>query len=110
MNRELAIYEAKQLAVTVKDHAVVANFINKVHGTNWHVSDIEKILMGIDPVASIPRVMAGVRVVVGEALPSSAPLKTTNDNGVDPLAKALFAYHAKRTTGETKAYWERLAA
>lgn len=110
MDRKLAIYEAKQLARQVKDHAAVANFINKVHGANWQASDIDKIVMGIDPRHSIPRSRAGVTVVVGDPLPPSAPLTTTNDNGIDPLAKALFAYHAKRSTGKARLYWEKMAA
>lgn len=110
MNRKLAIYEAKMLARQVKDHAAVANWVNKVHGANWQACDIDKIVMGIDPRHSIPRARAGVTVKVGEPLQPSAPLTTTNDNGVDPLAKALAAYHAKRSTGDLRAYWERLAA
>lgn len=110
MDRKLAIYEAKQLGRQVKDNAVVANFINKVHGTNWDASDIAKILMDIDPRHSIPRSRAGITVVVGEPLPLSEPLTTTNDNGIDPLVKALAVYHAKRTTGDLRAYWQRLAA
>lgn len=110
MDRKLAIYEAKQLGRQVKDNAVVANFINKVHGTNWDASDIAKILMDIDPRHSIPRARAGITVNVGEPMLPSPPLTTTNDNGVDPLAKALFAYHAKRATGKDRLYWEKLAA
>ena len=110
LNRKLAIYEAKQLARQVKDNAAVADFINKVHGTNWYASDIAKILMDIDPRHSIPRSRAGVTVVVGDAIAPTAPLTTLNDNGVDPLAQALFAYHAKRTNGDLQAYWARLAA
>ena len=30
---------------------------------------------------------------------------THNWAGHDPLAKALFEYHAKRTTGDDRAYW-----
>lgn len=30
---------------------------------------------------------------------------THNYKGHDPLAKALFAYHAKRSTGAARAYW-----
>lgn len=110
MDRKLAIYEAKQLARQVKDSAAVANFINKVHGTNWFACDIDKIVMGIDPRHSIPRSRAGLTVNVGSHLPLSPPLKTTNDNGIDPLVKALANYHAKRTSGDLQAYWERLAA
>lgn len=110
MNRKLAIYEAKQLARQVNDNVAVANFINKCHGTSWKASDIAKIRMDLDPRQSVPRNMAGVRVVVGEALPLTPPLTTLNDNTIDPLLQALAAYHAKRSNGDLRAYWERLAA
>lgn len=110
MNRKLAIYEAKQLARQVNDNVAVANFINKVHGTNWQANDVAKIRMDLDPRQSVPRNLAGVRVVVGEALPLTPPLTTLNDNKIDPLFKALAEYHAKRSTGKDRLYWERLAA
>jgi hypothetical protein len=110
MSLALIAHEIEELARLVTDKAIIANFINKVHGTKYHASDIEKIQMGLHPTQSIPRSRAGVTVNVGSHLPLTPPLTTTNDNGIDPLFKALASYHAKRTSGELKAYWERLAA
>lgn len=109
-NLELIAHEIKELARSVKDSAILADFINKVHGTNYHGSDIEKIQMGLRPNQSVPRNMAGVKVVVGDPLPAAPALTTLNDNGFDPLAKALAQYHAKRTSGPLRAHWEAMAA
>ena len=110
MSLALIAHEIDELARLVTDKAVIADFINKVHGTNYHASDISKIQMGLHPTQSIPRSRAGLTVNVGNYLPLSPPLTTTNDNGIDPLVKALASYHAKRTTGDLQAYWARLAA
>lgn len=105
----LIAHEVKELARQVTDKAAIAYFINKVHGTNYHASDIEKIQLGIKPTASMPRNLAGVRVVVGEPIAWTPPISTHKD-GKDPLVKALAQYHAKRTSGDLRAHWEALAA
>lgn len=111
MSRDLIAHEVRELSRTVSDKAAIANHISLVHGVEYTASDVTKILSGKDPE---PRLRSPVQVrvsdLMGGHLPLSPPLTTTNDNGVDPLAKALAAYHAKRTSGEVRAYWERLAA
>ena len=108
----LIAHEIKELSRMVTDKAAFAHFINKVHGTNYFASDIEKIQIGIKPTASIPRNLAGVRVVVGEPISWSPPI-STNRGGTDPLAKALIQWGANNNglPGMTRAMCvERLAA
>ena len=111
MNRDLIAHEIKELSNMVSDTAAIANYINRVHGVNFAAIDIENIKRGAFPEArvSIP-VQIRVSGLMDGALPLSPPLTTTNDNGIDPLVQALASYHAKRTSGELQAYWERLAA
>lgn len=111
MSRDLIAHEVEQLGRMVSDRVAIAAFVNKVHGTSYTAADIESIQRGIFPEAKLGYpVQVRVSDLMGGHLPLSPPLTTTNDNGVDPLAKALAAYHAKRTSGELRAYWERLAA
>lgn len=111
MSRDLIAHEVRELSRMVTDKAAIANHISKVHGVEYTASDIKKILTGK---ALQPRLRSPVQVRVSDLmvgdLRSSPPLTTTNDNGIDPLVKALASYHAKRTTGDLQAYWERLAA
>lgn len=91
----------------------VCGYISNDNDVVKHVKRMWGIEFAPQDIARIRRDMPGqfvTRAGVKEPLPLTAPLTTTNDNGFDPLAKALFAYHAKRSTGKTKAYWERLAA
>ena len=101
-------YEVKSLAAMVEDRADIARHISAVHGVNYFASDIEKILLGIKPAGSIPRALRQNKLM-GDAIWFEKPL-STNQGGVDPLAKAIAQYHAKRTTGHVKAHWEALAA
>lgn len=111
MNRDLIAHEIKELSRMVSDTAAIANYINRVHGVNFAASDIENIQRGAFPEARVSQpVQIRVSGLMDGALPLSPPLKTTNDNGIDPLVKALASYHAKRTSGDLQAYWERLAA
>jgi len=110
----LIAHEVRELARMVSDKASIAAFVNKVHGTAYHGSDIEKILLGIKPTASVPQAIRypnAVRqtAIMAEPIAWTPPISTRR-NGIDPLAKALAAYHAKRTSGAVKAHWEALAA
>lgn len=91
---ELIAHEIKELSRMVTDKAAIAHFINKCHGTNYFASDIEKIQLGIKPTSSIPRNLAGVRVIVGEPIAWSPPISTIR-GGTDPLAKACLEYGIK---------------
>ena len=44
-----------------------------------------------------------------KALPLAPPV-STHSAGRDPLLKALASYHAKRSKGKARLYWEKLAA
>ena len=107
----LIAHEVKELARMVTDKASIAQFVNKVHGTHYHASDIEKILLGKKPTDSIMRSPQAVRTskLMLEPIAFTRPI-STNAGGGDPLVKALAKYHAKRTTGHVKAHWEAMAA
>lgn len=96
-NLELIAHEVGELARMVSDKAAIANFVNKVHGTNYHGSDVEKILMGIKPTDSIPRNRApnAVRqtLLMAEPIAWTAPI-STRKGGTDPLLKALLTWGA----------------
>lgn len=106
---KLIAHEVKELSRLVSDTTAIAKYINRVHGTDFDATDIELFQQGRAPIERRP-VQVRLTKLIGDALPVSPPLTTLNDNGVDPLAKALAAYHAKRTNGDLRAYWQRLAA
>jgi hypothetical protein len=92
----LIAHEVKELARTVTDKAAIAQFINKVHGTKYHASDIKKIMLGLKPSDSIMRNPQAVRTskLMAEPIAWARPI-STNVGGVDPLAVATNAYLAK---------------
>jgi len=101
-------HEVKQLAPSVSTDTI-ANFINKCHGTNYQDSDIEKLIAGIKPTASVPRHHPITKIKAEEPIAWTPPISTRR-NGIDPLAKALASYHAKRTKGAIRAHWEAMAS
>lgn len=111
MDRELIAYEVKEFARLVTDSAAIAYHINRVHRVSFTASDIDNIKRGFFPEV-IMRQPVQIRVsdLMEGHLPLSQPLTTLNDNKIDPLFKALAEYHAKRSTGKDRLYWERLAA
>jgi hypothetical protein len=50
------------------------------------------------------------RNIEEDCLPLTPPVSTHDGRGYDPLAIALFKYHAARTEGEEKRYWEQQLA
>lgn len=105
---KLIAHEVKELSRLVSDTAAIAKYINRVHGTDFDATDIELFQQGKAPIERRP-VQVRLTKLMGDALPVSRPI-STNDNGSDPLLKALASYHAKRSEGKARLYWEKLAA
>jgi hypothetical protein len=117
---ELIAHEVRELARMVSDKESIAAFINKCHGTAYHGSDIEKILLGIKPTASVPQAIRypnAVRqtAIMAEPIAWTPPISTRR-NGIDPLAKACLEYGVKyggvmgASANDCKAMLEALAA
>lgn len=87
-------YEVTSLAAMVTDRSAIARHINAVHGTPYQASDIEKILLGIKPTASIPRQNPSKAKLLAEPIAWTPPI-STNRGGEDLLAKATNEYLAK---------------
>ncbi len=89
----LIAHEVNELARMVSDKTAIAQFINKCHGTSYFASDIEKIILGIKPTASVPRALRQTKLMA-EPIAWTPPIRT-NKSGVDPLAVAVNSYLAK---------------
>lgn len=100
-------YEIKQkvrhLCNYITDRTAVLNHINRDYGTSYTMSDLNHALTYFP--AAPKR-----RNIEDDAIPSTPPISTHKGKGYDPLAIALFKYHAARTTGEEKRHWERQLA
>ena len=90
----LITYEAKMLATQVNDLADIARHLNRVHGKNYQVNDIQKLLSGIKPTASIPRQNPSKAKLMADPIAWTPPI-STNRRGFDPLAKACLEYGVK---------------
>ncbi len=90
----LIAHEAKSLAAQVNDMAGIARHLNAVHGTRYHANDIEKIIAGIKPTASVPRHHPITKIKAEAPICWTPPISTTK-GGLDPLAVATNAYLAK---------------
>jgi len=84
------------LAGYISDRSVIAAYINNEHGLNLTLRDILEVTAENKRQFYIPdhRPMTPSPLIV-----------THKHKGYDPLALALFKYHADRTTGEERAYW-----
>lgn len=87
-------YDAKQLAAQVKDLPSIARHINRVHKTNYQAGDIEKIIAGIKPTASVPHHHPITKIKLSEPIAWTPPISTSR-NGSDPLAIACLEYGIK---------------
>ena len=87
----------------ISNKRAVLNHINRDYGTAYTMRDLTYALTYFP--ATKKR-----RNTDEDALPLTPPISTHNGRGYDPLAIALFKYHAARTTGEDKKHWERKLA
>lgn len=94
---------AHYLCSYIKDKTTVLAHINRDYGTRYTLTDLAEALSTF----SKPRKNS---IAKQKPLPLTAPIRTHTGKGYDPLAIALFKYHAARTTGEDKRHWERKLA
>jgi hypothetical protein len=89
--------QIKHLCSYISDRSAVLQHINREHNLRLTLRDIEDI----DEATSRHRAR---RTDLAAMIPS--PLIVTHKHkGHDPLALALFKYHAARTFGPEQAYW-----
>ena len=93
----------RHLCNYISDRTAVLNHINRDYNTSYTMRDLEQAMMSF----LTPRKKAHIE---DDSLPLSPPVATHNGRGYDPLAIALFKYHAARTTGEEKRHWDRQLA
>ena len=95
--------KVRHLCSYITDRSAVLNHINRDYNTSYTMKDLEQAIMSFpkERKRSIPE---------SKALPLTPPVSTHNGRGFDPLAIALFKYHAARTTGKLKRHWEQQLA
>ena len=93
----------RHLCSYITDRSAVLNHINRDYNTSYTMRDLEQALI------SFPTARKKAHID-DDALPLTPPVATHDGRGYDPLAIALFKYHAARTTGEDKRHWERQLA
>jgi hypothetical protein len=87
--------QIRHLCSYISNKSTVLNYINSQNGLRLTIRDIESALAD-----DKRRKPADLKPM----MPS--PLITTHKGrGYDPLARALFKYHADRTTGAEHEYW-----
>ncbi len=84
------------LAGYISDRSVIAAYINNEHGLNLTLRDILEVTAENKRqfYCPDPRPMTPSSLIV-----------THKSKGYDPLALALFKYHAARTFGPEQVYW-----
>jgi hypothetical protein len=87
--------QIKHLCGYISDKSAVLQHINREHNLNLTLADIIE--------ASATRHRA--RRTDLAAMTPSPLIVTHKHKGYDPLARALFKYHAARTFGPEQAYW-----
>jgi len=95
---------ATHLCSYITDRSAVAIHINRQFSTRYTSTDIERLTRA-KPV--FERLPIGREEAIGG---KDYPIKAGHGKGYDPLALALFKYHAKRATANDREYWERLSA
>jgi hypothetical protein len=88
--------QIKHLCGYISDRSAVLQHINREHNLRLTLHDLEQ---------AIKSKSARVRRTDLEAMIPSPLIVTHKSAGHDPLALALFKYHAARTFGPEQAYW-----
>lgn len=95
---DLIRYEIDQLAKSVENAIDIARSINRVHGTTYSASDIQRLIRGKPPRKkrdAVKRAIQPAAVAKQTGAISWAPPLTTVRGGVDMLAKACLEYGLK---------------
>ena len=87
--------QIRHLCGYISDKTAVLHYINREQALRLTLRDIE------DAVAMLPRIQPPALAPMTPSL----PIVTHSWQGYDPLAIALFRYHASCTTGADRAYW-----
>ena len=95
--------KVRHLCGYITDRSAVLAHINRDYGTSYKMSDLTHALTYFP--ATVKR-----RNMDVDSLPLAPPIATHDGRGYDPLAIALFKYHAARTEGEQKRHWEQKLA
>jgi hypothetical protein len=79
----------------ITDKSAIMLYLNREFGCNLKIADIEYVINN------------GPRQVRCDFVPMtpSPAIATHTKKGYDPLAMALFQYHANRTTGKEHDFW-----
>ena len=89
--------QIKHLCGYISDRSAVLQHVNREHNLRLTLRDIEDI--------SEATLRHRARRTDLAAMTPSPLIVTHTSKGYDPLARALFKYHAARTFGPEQAYW-----
>jgi hypothetical protein len=87
--------QIRHLCGYITDKSAVLNYINRENNLRFTMKDIEQALLNDNRRRPANR----------KPLKPSPLITTHNTRGYDPLARALFQYHADRTTGADHDFW-----
>jgi hypothetical protein len=87
----------------ITDRSAVLNHINREYATSYTIKDLTHALTYFPATKKSRNIEDGY-------IPLTPPISTHDGRGYDPLAIALFKYHAARATGEEKRYWQQQLA
>lgn len=87
--------QIQHLCGYISDRSAVLQHVNREHGLNLTLRDIDE--------AATTRHRA--RRTDLKAMTPSPLIVTHTSKGYDPLARALFKYHAARTEGPERQFW-----
>lgn len=90
--------KVRHLCGYITDRSAVLNHINREYATSYKMKDLERVMSTFPT----PRKRS---ITEDKSLPLTPPVSTHNGRGYDPLATALFKYHAERTEGEVQKHW-----
>ena len=86
----------QHLCAYITDRTAVMQHVSRELSVKLTLDDVEEALSCVNAREYRPNL---------KPMMPSPLIVTHNWAGHDPLAKALFEYHAKRTTGADRAYW-----
>ena len=90
--------KARHLCNYISDRNSVVAHLNRDYGTKYTLRDLDEALTTFPT----PRKNS---ISQSKPLPLTDPIRTHKGRGYDPLAIALFKYHAERTQGEAQKHW-----
>lgn len=92
----------RKLAASISDDRQIAAYASLKFEIDISADFVAKVR------ADEPAPRVAVALPEYQPISWSKPISVGPKGGYDPLARALFKYHAKRATGSAKAHWEAL--